>query len=64
MLLNRFQTGELSLTQAVRNLLDVPQIPDFEGIWEMLMAKEAAQALLKAVKFEPARKLLERTEKN
>jgi len=35
--LSRFQTGELSLDQAVRNLLDMPQIPDFEGIWEMLI---------------------------
>jgi len=35
--LSRFQTGELSLDQAVRNLLDMPQTPDFEGVWEMLI---------------------------
>ena len=33
----RFQTGEISLDQAARNLLDMPQIPDFEGVWEMLI---------------------------
>jgi len=35
--LNRFQTGEINFDQAVRNLLDMPQLPDFEGIWEMLI---------------------------
>ena len=35
--LSRFQTGELGLDQAVQDILDMPQIPDFEGIWELLI---------------------------
>jgi uncharacterized protein Usg len=37
--LSRFQTGELGLDQAVQDILDMPQTPDFEGIWELLIIR-------------------------
>ena len=35
-LLDQFQHGELTKQQTVRSLLDMPDHPDFTGIWEIL----------------------------
>ncbi len=33
----RFESGKISLQSAVKELSDMPQVPDFEGIWELLI---------------------------
>ncbi|MDM8524552.1 hypothetical protein QUF80_14380 [Desulfococcaceae bacterium HSG8] len=36
-ILTRFESGKISLQSAVKELADMPQVPDFDGIWELLI---------------------------
>ena len=52
-----FETGVINREQALWDLLEIHQIPDFEGIWELLMTHMAkTQSLLSqrpAQRFRP-----------